>query len=69
MSTRLELTRCPDPDCGTLAEVARRWTLGSTSGALAMAQTRCLDRHTFVLPATRLHRGTLGPHRPPSADL
>jgi hypothetical protein len=56
MNTRLELTRCPDPDCGTLAEVADRFTLGSTSGALAMAQTRCLDRHTFVLPASRLRR-------------
>ena len=69
MNTRLELTRCPDPDCGTLAEVSQRWTLGSTSGTLAMAQTRCLDRHTFVLPTSRLHAGTLGPHRPPSADL
>jgi hypothetical protein len=57
MNTRLELTRCPDPDCGTLAEVADRFTLGSTSGALDMAQTRCLDRHTFVLPASRLRRG------------
>jgi hypothetical protein len=69
MSTRFELTRCPDETCGTLAEVSRRWTVGSTSGALSMAQTRCLDRHMFVLPATRLHPATLGPHRPPSADL
>jgi hypothetical protein len=58
MNITLELTRCPDPQCGTLAEVAHRWTLGSTGGALAMAQTRCLDRHTFVLPVTWLVSGS-----------
>jgi hypothetical protein len=50
----LDLTRCPDPDCGALAEVAHRWTLGSTSGALAMAHTVCLRRHVFVLPVSWL---------------
>ena len=63
MNTRLELTRCPDPDCGTLAEVAQRWTLGATSGPLAMAQTRCLDRHTFVLPVTWLQPDANRPAR------
>jgi hypothetical protein len=47
---RLDLTRCPDPVCGAPAEVANRWTLGSTSGALSMAHTICLNRHIFVLP-------------------
>jgi hypothetical protein len=51
---RLELTRCPDPACAELAEVAYRWTLGSTSGALGMVQTICLSRHAFVLPASWL---------------
>jgi hypothetical protein len=51
---RLELTRCPDPACAELAEVAYRWTLGSTSGAFGMAQTICLRRHAFVLPTTWL---------------
>jgi hypothetical protein len=57
MNTTLELTRCPDPACGSPAEVAGRWTLGSTSGPLVMAQTRCLNRHTFVLPVTWLRSG------------
>jgi hypothetical protein len=50
----LDLTRCPDPECGAVAEVAHRWTLGSTSGALPMAHTVCLRRHVFVLPASWL---------------
>jgi hypothetical protein len=54
---RLELTRCPDPACAELAEVAYRWTLGSTSGAFRMVQTICLLRHIFVLPASWLTTG------------
>jgi hypothetical protein len=46
----LDLTRCPDPACGAVAEVAHRWTLGSTAGALTMAHTVCLRRHIVVLP-------------------
>ena len=46
----LDLTRCPDPGCGAPAEVAHRWTLGSTSGGLRMAHTVCVRRHIFVLP-------------------
>jgi hypothetical protein len=46
----LDLTRCPDPACGDPAEVAHRWTLGSTSGGLRMAHTICLRSHVFVLP-------------------
>ena len=50
----LDLTRCPDPECGAVAEVVHRWRLGSTSGALAMAHTVCLNRHVFVLPESWL---------------
>jgi hypothetical protein len=46
----LDLTRCPDPQCAAPAEVAHRWTLGSTSGGVPMAHTICLRRHIFVLP-------------------
>ena len=53
-SYRLDLTRCPDPACGELAEIAHRWTLGSTSGSIAMAHTVCLRRHVFVLPESWL---------------
>jgi hypothetical protein len=55
---RLELTRCPDPACADVAEVAYRWTLGSTSGAFGMVQTICLRRHVFVLPASWLTADT-----------
>jgi hypothetical protein len=58
----LDLTRCPDPECGAVAEVVHRWTLGSTSGALAMTHTACLRRHVFVLPGSWLPEV-------PSADL
>jgi hypothetical protein len=51
---RLDLTHCPDPACGVPAEVVRRWSLGSTSGPLPMAQTTCVYRHVFVLPVARL---------------
>jgi hypothetical protein len=50
----LDLTRCPDPACGDPAEVAHRWTLGSTTGGLRMAHTICLRRHVFVLPESWL---------------
>jgi hypothetical protein len=50
----LDLTRCPDPACGAPAEVARRFTLGSTSGGLSMAHTVCVRRHIFVLPGSWL---------------
>jgi hypothetical protein len=52
----LDLTRCPDPACGAPAEVAHRWTLGSTAGGLPMAHTICLFRHVFVLPEAWLPR-------------
>ena len=50
----LDLTRCPDPACGAPAEVAHRFTLGSTSGSLVMAHTVCVLRHIFVLPESWL---------------
>jgi hypothetical protein len=61
-SYRLDLTHCPDPECGAPAEVAHRWTLGSTSGAMTMAHTICLRRHIFVLPESWLPKE-------PSVDL
>jgi hypothetical protein len=59
---RLDLTQCPDPECGAPAEVAHRWNLGSTAGAITMAHTICLRRHIFVLPEAWLPKE-------PSADL
>jgi hypothetical protein len=53
-SYHLDLTQCPDPECGAPAEVAHRWILGSTSGAMTMAHTICLRRHIFVLPESWL---------------
>jgi hypothetical protein len=51
---KLELVVCPE--CGSVAEVADRVTLASTSGPVATVKIRCLRRHTFVLAADRLDR-------------
>lgn len=50
----LDLTRCADPGCGATAEIAHRFTLGSTSGGLRMAHIVCVRRHIFVLPQSWL---------------
>jgi hypothetical protein len=63
-STMLELVACPDPACGTVAEIVDTVTLDSTGGPVETVRTRCLYRHTFVLPADRLSRREREPLRP-----
>jgi hypothetical protein len=46
----LELTVCPEPSCGTVAEINDRFTYASTDGPLAHVKTYCANRHAFILP-------------------
>jgi hypothetical protein len=48
------LILCPDDTCGALAEATDSVVLGGTGGPLEHVRTRCLNGHTFVLPANRL---------------
>jgi hypothetical protein len=50
----LQLTRCPDPSCGTVAEITDRFVLGSTDGPAEHVRTHCVNRHWFVLPTSRV---------------
>lgn len=50
----LELVTCPDPECGAPAEVADRFALDSTDGAVDHVRTFCVRRHRFALPADRV---------------
>jgi hypothetical protein len=49
---QLELVACPE--CGGLAEVVARFTLGSSDGPLEHLKVSCVARHGFVLPADRV---------------
>jgi hypothetical protein len=44
----MEIVLCPDPGCGSPAEVVDRWTLESTDGPVAHVTTRCVCRHVFT---------------------
>ena len=43
--TEHPLVACPEPDCGTVAEVVDRYALESTDGPVVMMRTRCLAKH------------------------
>jgi hypothetical protein len=49
-----ELTVCPDETCAAHAEIVRRWSWGSTAGAVGHAATRCLTGHYFTVPVEQL---------------
>jgi hypothetical protein len=50
----LDLIICPDPACAAIAELVDCATVRSTDGLIEIVRTRCLHRHTFVLPLERL---------------
>ena len=43
--TEYPFVACPEPGCGTVAEVVDRYTLSSTDGPVVMMRTRCLAKH------------------------
>ena len=43
-----ELLACPDPSCGTPAEVVDRFVLASTEGPAEHVRTWCLAGHGFT---------------------
>ena len=45
----MQFTYCPDPTCGAVAEIADRFALSSTDGALDHAKVVCLHGHWFML--------------------
>jgi hypothetical protein len=50
----LDLTYCPEPDCGSPAEIVDRYALPSTDGPIEHVAVRCLQRHWFFMPTERL---------------
>jgi hypothetical protein len=50
----LDLTQCPDPACGSPAEIVDRYPLSSTAGPVEQVAVRCLHRHWFFMPTERL---------------
>ena len=48
----LELAVCPE--CGGVAEVVTRFSLGSTDGPVEHVRLVCVMRHGFVMPAQRV---------------
>jgi hypothetical protein len=48
----LELAVCPE--CFAPAEIVDRFTLGSTDGGVEHVKVRCLERHSFLMPAASL---------------
>ena len=44
----VDLTGCPDSNCGQPAEVTDRFVLESTDGPVEHQRTRCLDGHFFI---------------------
>jgi len=48
--SQLELTACPEPTCGTVAEINDRFTFASTGGPLEHVKTYCANGHVFILP-------------------
>lgn len=66
----LQLTSCPE--CGSPAEIERRWVLESTSGPIEHVKVRCIRKHWFAMPSSVLDdvcvRPALGRPRPTAAD-
>jgi hypothetical protein len=63
----MELTSCPE--CGSVAEVTRRFVAESTDGPVEHVKLRCLQRHWFMGPAASLLPDRLGQRvRAPSRD-
>jgi len=50
----VELVCCPDPDCGTPAEVRDRFQTESTDGLVEHLRIFCLGGHSFTLPSASL---------------
>jgi hypothetical protein len=49
--TMLQLTVCPEPECGQVAEITSRQVLESTSGPVEHIGTQCPKKHVFpVMP-------------------
>jgi hypothetical protein len=48
----VDMTSCPE--CGEIAEVVDRHVLESTDGPIEHARVRCVLRHHFFLPISRL---------------
>ena len=48
----MDMTNCPE--CGRPAEVFDRHVLESTDGPVEHARVRCVQRHHFFLPVSRL---------------
>jgi hypothetical protein len=46
----LDLTVCPEPRCSSPAQIVDRSALQSTDGPVEHVRTRCLNRHSFLLP-------------------
>lgn len=50
--TALRLVACPD--CAAPAEIADRSIVGSTIGPMEVVRVRCVRRHQFLMPSTKL---------------
>jgi hypothetical protein len=48
----MDMTSCPE--CGAPAEVVDRHVLESTDGPIEHARVRCVQRHHFFMPISRL---------------
>ena len=44
----LDLTACPDPDCGATAEIVDRWVWESTSGPIEHMTVHCVAGHHYT---------------------
>ena len=49
-----EVTLVACPDCGATAEIEWQSTQPGTTGPVALAKLRCLNRHWFLMPADYL---------------
>ena len=47
----MQIVSCPDLACLTPAEVLDRWEFASTDGPVEHVKIRCLNGHSFLLPA------------------
>jgi hypothetical protein len=52
--TGVDLVCCPDPDCGTPAEVRDTFLTESTDGLVEHKRIFCLSGHSFTLPSASL---------------
>jgi hypothetical protein len=46
------ITACPDPECGAPAEITLWAVATSTNGPVPHVRTLCVNKHSYLLPAT-----------------